>query len=209
MERKQKTDLGTRDYHSPLRAAQVAHTRDLILDALTALLSEHPSDEISPNDIASRADVAERTVYRHFPDRSSLHDGLAQRALDVGGPDIDDVDTLDDVVDIVPEVYATFDQHEALTRAAVLLSADPRRMAADSKRRSQKWSAATDRTFPDLDQSQRLGLTAMTRIFGSAQTWLRLREEFGMDADQSGALAAWAMQAMLNDTRRGNPPPSR
>lgn len=208
MSRTPKARAGARGYNSPLREAQTARTRELILDALTTLLSERAADEISTKDIASLAGVADRTVSRHFPDRSSLRDGLAQRATVVDEPEFDTLETLDALADILPQVYARFDEHEALTRAAVLLNADPRRLASATKQRSLRWRTITDRTFPELDDSQRLGLMALTHMLGSSQTWLRLREQFGVEADQSGVVAAWALQALLNETRRGNEPPS-
>ena len=196
-----------RSYQSPLREAQANQTRDLILDALTELLNERPSDEISTRDLAAVAGVAERTVYRHFPDRGALHEGLSQRAIDAGGKDVDDARSLDDVAEMMIEVFEHFEQHEAANRAAVLLNADPRRLAADSTRRSQTWRELTDRTFPDLDDDQRRTLAALTRILASSQTWLRLREEYAMKGHESGPAVSWAMTAMLNEVRRGNPPP--
>ena len=203
------SSAGSRGYNSPLRQAQADQTRDLILDALTALLADLPSDEISIRDLAGSAGVAERTVYRHFPDRTALHHGLSQRARDVGGVDLDDDATLDDLAAIMPAVYAGFDEHEGVTRAAVLLNADPRRLASDTKQRTHEWMSVTRRTFPELSELQTTGLTAVTRMLGSSQTWLRFREEFGLSGEESGGIAAWAANAMLAEVRRGNLPPSQ
>jgi AcrR family transcriptional regulator len=68
-----------RPYRSTLRERQVAQTRELILDAVTTLLADRRADEVSTRDIAAVAGVSERTVYRHFPDRDSLLDGLSRR----------------------------------------------------------------------------------------------------------------------------------
>ena len=62
----------TKPYTSTLRDRQVAQTRELILDALTALLGDRRADEVTTRDIAAAAGVSERTVYRHFPDRTAL-----------------------------------------------------------------------------------------------------------------------------------------
>ena len=71
--------MSDRPYSSPLRDSQVQRTRDLILDALTELLSEQPSDQVSTREIAERAGVSQPTVYRHYPDRQALLEGLADR----------------------------------------------------------------------------------------------------------------------------------
>jgi AcrR family transcriptional regulator len=195
----------SRGYHSPLRRAQADRTRELIVEALIDLLAERPSDEISTRDIARAAGVSERTVYRHFPDRRELHEALAARLL-AQPPSIDEVDDLDELVVRVAEAYAAFDANSRVTIAAALLNVDPRRLASDTAHRTQRWVELTGRTFPDLDERQRLGLAAVTRLLGSSQTWLRLREEFGIAGDESAALAQWAIGALVEQTRRGLPP---
>lgn len=196
----------SRGYHSPLRRAQADQTRGLIIDALVDLLADKPSDEISTRDIARRAGVAERTVYRHFPDRRGLHDALSERFRDEDGPVMDDADDLDDLADLIAAVHATFEANRRETTAAVLLNADPRRLSGETEERTAQWVQRTARSFPDLDERQCLGVAAITRTIGSSQMWLRLREEFGIGNGESGELVAWAMRALIDETRRGNVP---
>ena len=49
-------------YTSTLRERQVAQTRELILDAVTALLADRRADEVTTRDIAAEAGVSERTA---------------------------------------------------------------------------------------------------------------------------------------------------
>ena len=74
----------TRAYSSTLRDRQAAQTRELILDAITQLLGDRRVDEVTTRDIATTADVSERTVYRHFPDRRALLEGLSRRVQELG-----------------------------------------------------------------------------------------------------------------------------
>ena len=57
--------MNTRGYHSPLRGAQTAATRERILTAVGTLLDkgEEPTFAL----VASEAGCEPRTVYRHFP----------------------------------------------------------------------------------------------------------------------------------------------
>lgn len=198
----------TRAYHSPLRKAQFERTRELIIESLTDLLAERPSDEISTRDVARVAGVSERTVYRHFADRRALHEALSDRWMeDDDGPSIDDAEHLDDLVEMTLDAYRGFERRPRETIASVLLNADPRRVASDTAHRSDQWIELTDVSFPDLDEQQRIGLAAVTRILGSAQVWLRLREEFGLGGEATGHLASWAIGALLAEARGGNPPP--
>jgi AcrR family transcriptional regulator len=56
-----------RRYVSPKREAQVAATRDAILQAFAEQLSDPDRGTLSPSDAAARARVSVRTVHMHFP----------------------------------------------------------------------------------------------------------------------------------------------
>jgi hypothetical protein len=38
------------------------------------------------------------------------------------------------------------------------------------------------------------------------RTWLHMRDGFGLSGIESGPLVAWALHALLDEVRRGNPP---
>ena len=63
--------IETRRYVSPKRQAQAAATRDAILEAFVAQLSEPGRETLSPSEAASRAGVSVRTVHTHFPNLES------------------------------------------------------------------------------------------------------------------------------------------
>ena len=67
---------------TPRRCASVRSPRRGISSStpLTTLLGDRRADEVTTRDIATLAGVSERTVYRHFPDRRALLDGLSQRS---------------------------------------------------------------------------------------------------------------------------------
>lgn len=53
-----------------------------------------------------------------------------------------------------------------------------------------------------------LGATthAWLRCVRSVQTWLRMREEFGVPGADSGPLVAWAIETLVNEARSGTIP---
>jgi len=57
----------SRPYVSPKRQAQVAATRDAILQAFAEQLSDPDRSALSPSEAARRAGVSVRTVHLHFP----------------------------------------------------------------------------------------------------------------------------------------------
>ena len=67
-----------RTYSSPLRAEQAAATRDRIVDATVALLQDNDVSAFGMQDVADRAGVAVRTVYRAFPTKDDLIAGVLE-----------------------------------------------------------------------------------------------------------------------------------
>jgi AcrR family transcriptional regulator len=67
-----------RTYVSPKREAQAAATRDAILSAFAAQLSDPAHTTFSPTEAAERAGVSVRTVHNYFPDADAQIVGLAE-----------------------------------------------------------------------------------------------------------------------------------
>src|SRR3954451_17488837 len=110
--------MSTRPYTSPLRERQAAETRAVILEALGAELADGGLEEFSVTRLARRAGVSERTVFRHFPTRETLLDGLSQWFNDRVGDFPDDV-SAEAIPTTIAQLFADFDDHEALARAVL------------------------------------------------------------------------------------------
>ena len=202
------TERTTRSYTSPLRDNQALRTRDLILDGLTELLIERRADEISTKQIAERAAVSQPTVYRHFPDRQALLEGLADRIGSNG--DLQSVDTaLDSIDDLAPKLMTMFEVADAYSveaTAEAILNSDPRRLSRASRERSEDLLRVVQEAFADHDERDQTRIAALLRCIGSVQTWLRMREEFGVPSTDSGPLAAWAIETLVNEALTGTIP---
>lgn len=201
-------DQPSRSYSSPLRESQAQRTRDLILDALTELLAELPADEITTREIADRAGVSQPTVYRHFPDRNALLEGLGDRIVAIaaayGGED--SLATLDDLAAQAARALALTETHAVEATAEAVLNSDPRRLSKASRARSTELLRVVADSLPDYDERDHVRITALLRNLYSVQTWLRMREEFGIPGDESGPIVAWAMNTLVNEIRAGNFP---
>ena len=194
----------TRPYNSPLRDAQADQTRVLILEALVTLVDRGPIDTLSVRELAKQAGVSERTVYRHFPDRASLLEGLAEwitERMGTGAAE-EGLDDIDDIIDVVPLVFQRFDAESDAARAACLLRPDPARPTDDSRRRTRRMGRAVARSLPDLSPTEQHQFLALLRVLVGSSTWLRMREEFGLSGPESGALVSWALSTLFADVRR-------
>jgi AcrR family transcriptional regulator len=197
----------SRPYTSALRDRQVAQTRELILDAVTTLLGDRRADQVSMRDIAAAAGVAERTVYRHFPDRDALLEGLARRLPDLdGGKPSFGLGGLDDIARTSRRLMELLDEHAAAARAEAVLNADPRCFAADTQANTLQLRDVLARGLPDLGERECLRIAAVIRCLASTQAWLRMREEFGVHGRESGPVVEWVIETIFRELRAGNTP---
>jgi AcrR family transcriptional regulator len=197
-----------RKYASPLRERQAEQTRNEILDALVALLADRPVDEVTTRELAHAAGVAERTVYRHFPDRWALVEALTARFVTSGEVAPTYPARLEDLGASAIEIMRVLEAHHVEAQAEALLNADPRRFSTQTSRHSEQLHSLVETELPDLDAGQQRSLSAIARVLLSAQTWLRMRAEFGIDGNASGPVVAWVIEAMRHEIERGNPPPT-
>jgi AcrR family transcriptional regulator len=197
----------TKPYSSTLRDRQVAQTRDLILDALTTLLGDRRADEVTTRDIAAAAGVSERTVYRHFPDRAALLEGLSRRVPELNGvrPSFD-AGGLDVLAPMGRRLMELLDEHYVAARAEAVLNADPRRFAADTQANTRALCTMLGRELPQLGEREQLRIAAVLRCLVSTQAWLRMREEFGVPGTESGPVVAWVIDTIIREVRAGNTP---
>ncbi len=117
------------------RSARRERNRDAVVDALVELTTEGVDDP-SIDDIADRAGVSYRSVYRYFKDRSEMMDAATDRAMawlqpkliNASGPVSpgDPLDhRIDSIVDARAEMYA---QIADMVRAAMIQSFSNRRI---------------------------------------------------------------------------------
>jgi AcrR family transcriptional regulator len=197
----------SKPYTSTLRDRQVAQTREFILDAVTALLGDRRADEVTTREIAAAAGVSERTVYRHFPDRAALLEGLTRRLPQLDGvtPSFE-AGGLDALAPTSRRLMELLDEHYVAARAEAVLNADPRRFAADTKANTRDLCELLAKELPQLDAREHLRIAAVIRCLVSTQAWLRMREELGVPGTESGPVVAWVIDTIIREIRAGNTP---
>lgn len=199
--------MSGRSYDSPLRERQAQQTRDDILDALTEALADRGVGELTTKELAAAAGVSERTVYRHFPDRTALVEGLTERFMSSTELPPAVPGRIDAIGELVVELFRVLEEHHAAAQAEALLNADPRRYSDATRRHTEQFRALFEAGFPDLDAGRQQSIAAVVRVLASPQSWLRMRAEFGVGGEESGPVVAWAVGALIDEVERGNPPP--
>jgi AcrR family transcriptional regulator len=182
-------------YHSPLRRAQVAATRDQILDALGTLLER--GEEPTYGTIATAAGVQERTVYRHFPSKEDLHGAFWRRVHQQRIGVVADAEDLPALLRLVGETFAGFSQNAALVRG-ILHSPQGReiRLGANDQRR-RRFEKIAAKELPGHKAPERRRAAAAAQVLASALSWEYLLDYWGMGPDEATATVQQAITALF------------
>ena len=194
--------MARRTYNSQYRDAQASQTRTLILEALAELVAEEGFEGIVMRDVAARAGLAERTVYRHFPDRDALHEALAELVGERAGWAPTDQDRFEDLGQLpamIETAYREFDEEPVHSTVYARIGAIRGRSAKDTSRRTELFRALLAEQRPDLSADEITALLAVIRVLGSSRTWLWLREELDLDGAHSGPVMRWVLELVLDD----------
>lgn len=190
-------------YNSPLRQRQAAGTRSQILEAVAALLTERPEAALAFDEIASRAGVERRTVFRHFTNKEGLLDAFWTWINDKAGvqrlPE-----TESDLSQLPPATFAGFDRMEGVIRAS-LSSATGRELRlrhSAAHRRRAAIEKATAEAVAGLSQRRALQVRAVVQLLYSAAAWQSMKDYWGLDGAEAGAASAWAIESILAAARR-------
>jgi AcrR family transcriptional regulator len=182
-------------------------TRKAILEAAVDLFLERQSDGFSVQEVADRAGLTHRTVYRHFPSRQDLLGATAERlAPALVDQRFADVSTVEEWIDAVGAHFAHTEANFELVRsvvAALLTSEDPRLFGQDLRERdSHRWEVFR-RQFPHLPEGDARQTFATLRHLISSTSYVLYRLRFGMSpAEGTEAIKSAASQIVEQAARR-------
>lgn len=190
---------GRRSYSSDVRAAQKDRTRHRILDTLAEQMAHGTFDSLSMEHIAEAAGIGPATLYRYFPNREALLDGLVEHFDDVMGVmgRTQSPRSPEDVVQVIEQAFPAFDKHPALVKAFLISQLGSSAHARGRARRIQGIERALEEVTRGLDEPGRTEVVAIIAHLSSLQTWLSMTEEFGLTGEQVGEGVAWAIKTLL------------
>jgi AcrR family transcriptional regulator len=180
-----------------LRERQAEHVRTALLEAVASLLESTAPDNVSMADVANAAGVSLRTVYRYFPDRSSLLHAAGEHLYgslgvpyEIAGPH--------DISASFREAARRLATRPALTRALVQTTTG---RAARSAARGQRIEAIRAALRPLLDRHDAdtaRWATAVIAHLCSVVSWVSIADESGLDDDDAQQAVAWAIDTLLS-----------
>lgn len=187
---------------SDLRARNRAATAERILDAVHRILSEEHPATLSMPQIAERAGVALRTLYRYFPTKESLLDAASntfalEPAAAVGG-----APTFDSLEEYLQVAWKGFSGNLPAVRAQHMTPAGRElRERRLPRSRAHVRSSLGDLGLDLSDDDDADRLVDIIVMLTSSAAYLELVDRLGHDEGDAARLAVWATEAVIDRAR--------
>jgi AcrR family transcriptional regulator len=176
--------------------------RGRIGQALLELMAD--GERLNHDNVATRAGISRRTVYRHFPDQAALRKEIWTLLSSQGKLPAD----LDDwLTNGIPQLYRQFDERAAAVTVA-LASAEGRAMRNSvTPDRAAAYRALYAEATAALPEPDRTHAIAALQFVGSGFAWREMRDQWDMDGEAVAATVLWVIRTLLADLekRRGKP----
>src|ERR1700736_3128191 len=186
---------------SDLRDEYAALTRRRIVAAFVETLGDEAADDVPMAAVAKRANVAERTIYRHFKTRAEL--------LAAAGEWIEDnvfgyvpFSSPDELPGIFRKLCRSFDRHPHLARAIALTRVGRAMRAGFRRRLIEHHHEAMAPLGRHLKPKEVRQAEAPTAYLNNVLAWSALREDFCMSSAEIADAIDWALTTLLKDVRR-------
>jgi AcrR family transcriptional regulator len=193
----------SRKYESPLRQAQAERTAEVIVEAAAQEIAENGMADLSMPRVAERAGVAVRTLYRHFASRDDLLLAIGERLerdMKGSGPPIPT--TTEEFIESMPPLFEFFEQNAEAVEALHATVVGRQIRKAARARRTEMTRAASDALYEGMSERDRTLAFAMVRVMFGSATWLALRKEMGLDADEAKDAVRWMAEMYVREIKR-------
>lgn len=186
-----------------LRAEQTNLTRRRIVEAVAQVATNAHPTAFSVPAVAAAAGVSVRTVYRYFPTKEDLLDGLSEFGGGAGtylsgADDVDFGEYLTLLPDLFANLYANRTTVQAQSTSPVGRDARQRRVTA----RQDKVRAALRAEAPALHAHDLERVTAICTALGSSTTLFELVDTIGLDVGDAAEVVVWALETLLAEATR-------
>lgn len=195
------SDPTQRPYHSPLREAQAALTRERILMAAREYLEQNEIDSLTLRRVAELAGVSPPTAYAHFATMDDLVAAFFQWLKPRLGLDRPPA-SIAEVESMPARLFPRYDEHGALLRNLMNRPAWDRQRLADRDRRHAPWLVTLRAELPHLSpEALRRGGLAVASCWTPTH-WRWLRDTGGFPPEVAIAVATWTLRSLIEALRR-------
>ena len=189
----------------PLRQRHREATRDIILRAAADSVASRGIHAFTVQEVADRAGISHRSVYRYFPTREALVEGLYGFAEQMARSW---ASTLSPVLEGVPVLavnpFVMFDREPNLIRASVMARLTTGYQPQARIQRTKSFEAGMRRLTKNLDPDEFRRTFALLRLLVSSNAWMVFREDFGLSGEDMTKVVSWAVGVLIEDLKRRN-----
>lgn len=192
-----------RSYDSTSRRELAERTRFRILNAAAELFRESSVRDwrsLTIRSVAQRAEVSERTVYRHFDNEQTLRAAVLQHLAVAAGIDLDNL-TLGGVADVSARIIRHVAAYPAEQRAAP----DPVLDSAGGQLRASLLGAVADVADGWSNEDQVIA-AAVLDVMWSVASYERLAMGWDLSQDDAIRGIGWVIGLIENAVRQGHGP---
>lgn len=185
-------------YRSELRAEQVAATRQRIIEAAAASFAPW-AEELPFNEVAERARVSERTVYRHFPTQRDLLQAVTAHVVKRSGWQPDELHA-ENLGAVTARAFAYF--------GSLIESRDhqPETQSPEMKELRAKRLETIERIVAPytegMDPELARGICAVFAGLVRVQFLRGMYEQWGLSGAEAGRAVEWAINALFSELDR-------
>lgn len=175
-----------------------------ILEALADVVLTDGVSAFSVQAVADQAGVSHRTVYRYFPSREALLEGLTEhldrwmRAEGLPGTPT----SFDETIQAIPVVYEFFETHAPLVEAMVIVSLALRIEPRQRQERTEGFISMMRREAPHLQPAEAHRWALALRSLASSQQWYALTRRFGLDPADAVTVTVDSLRTLIGEIRR-------
>ena len=185
-----------------LRARNRAATSDRILAAVHEVLTEEHPATLSMPQVAARAGVSLRTLYRYFPTKESLVDAASNTFTVAPAAAVGGTVSVDSLQDYLQVAWRGFGAARPAVRAQHLAPAGRELRAKRLPRSRAAVRAGLVGAGLSLDDADMARLVDLVVLLTSSAAYLELVDRLGYEDDDAARLATWAAQATIDRARR-------
>ena len=189
----------SRAYSSPLRAEQAEQTTARIVQAAVDLLSEGDASDLSMPEVAERAGVSVRTVYRSFASKDELLDavigwinGHLSRVINAPPETRHDFETT--TADVIEGLF----EIEPLLRALFATAAGRASHQRTARGREESLRGAYAAELADLDDGEARRLLAVLHLVASSNGALFMKDYWDLPPEDIGRVIQWAIRVLAD-----------
>jgi AcrR family transcriptional regulator len=182
-------------YVSELRAEQLAATRARIVAAAAEGVEPGDAARLTFAEVARRARVAERTVYRHFPTQAALQAALVEHYEQAAGTSFDRL-TIEELADLPRRFFPAFKRF-----GGARLAEEPEPLRAYRAERYAAFRRAIEPLTRGMSPRQARGVAAVLQALCSVDMFRRMVGYWELDAHGAAEAASWAMKMIVDALR--------